>query len=109
MHMHMHMSSDAHAHAKEHLENDGGLRVMGRFARYHKIQGVYRYSFSLLQPKAVKRTAGSRDLFSRLGPRVLEHDNFASIEARNEDLVAVHTNCIGPTFQIDVNALYDVA
>ena len=48
-------------------------------------------------------------LVSHLGARELEHDDLASLVTRDEDLVAVHTNCQDITLQIDVNSLQDVA
>ena len=46
---------------------------------------------------------------SHLGPREPEHDDLARIVTRDEDLVAVHTNCKDITSQIDANSLQDVA
>ena len=48
-------------------------------------------------------------LGSRLGARVPEHDDLASIVTRDEDLVAVHKNCRGMTFALEVYTLQDVA
>ena len=55
------------------------------------------------------RAACASNLVSHLGARELEHDDLASMVSRDEDLVAVHTNCKDTTLQIDVNALEDVA
>eukprot|EP00964_Phaeocystis_antarctica_P057375 scaffold33950_cov78-Phaeocystis_antarctica.AAC.9 len=50
-----------------------------------------------------------RPLFSRLGPRVPEHDDLVSINARDVDLVAVHKDCSNLTSQIDAKSVQDVA
>ena len=46
---------------------------------------------------------------SCLGPREPEHDDLASINIRDEDLFAVHTDCSNLTLQIDANSMQDVA
>lgn len=58
---------------------------------------------------AFPRCMQATSVLSHLGARELEHDDLASMVSRDEDLVAVHTNCKDTTLQIDVNALEDVA
>ena len=61
--------------------------------------GCNRWGFRLLQEPA-----------SRLGPRVLEHEDLAIRRARggDEDLVAVHKDGRGTAFELEANSLQDV-
>ena len=65
-----------------------------------------------LSPKSPseKGPAAKRLPFSRLGARVPEHDDLAtSTDVREEDLVAVHKDCINSTTgKTDAKSLYDV-